>query len=85
MSKVPEQSVFSRARARAPLGSQIPTHTGTEQVGEILLQQLRRVPLLDGVFGPRVFVRQVTRAYRGLLSLSAAHLDFEHSCQKERQ
>ena len=30
-------------------GGQSPTHTGTEEVGEILLQQLQQGLLLDGV------------------------------------
>ena len=41
------------------MGDQDPTHTGTEEVGEVLLQQLQQGLLLDGVIGSRVFVKQV--------------------------
>lgn len=58
-------------------GGQSPTHTGTEEVGEILLQQLQQGLLLDGVIASRVFVKQLDQGCNALLKLRAAHLGFK--------
>lgn len=59
------------------MGDQIPTHTGTEEVGEILLQQLQQGLLLDGVIASRVCVKQLDQGCNGLLKLRATHLGFK--------
>lgn len=65
------------------MGDQNPTHTGTEEVGEVLLHQPQQVLLLDGVIGSRVFVKQVDQVCNGLLKVKAAHLGFKRAAREE--
>ena len=65
------------------MGDQNPTHTGTEEVGEVLLHQPQQVLLLNGVIGSRVFVKQVDQVCNGLLKLRAAHLGFQRAAREE--
>lgn len=78
-----QQSVLGHARARARRAAP-PTHTGTEEGGEIVLQHLDQAGLVHHVVGFDVCVEQVDHAHHGLLSLRVAHRVFGRSCRRER-
>ena len=65
------------------MGDQNPTHTGTEEVLEVLLHQPQQVLLLDGVIVSRVFVKQIDQVCNGLLKLRDAHLGFKRAAREE--
>ena len=80
-----KKCVLSHARAQATIRSQTPTHTGSKEVGEILLQHLQQAWLVNCVIMSGVFVKQLDYGNQRLLSLSVTHLGFQKSCQEERQ